>query len=129
MKEDEESKKVMLNYLRVKGGEVIKEARNYADSSKFDEAKALLNAFKEEVTSSLYAQEPPIVLLQKDLNVAIDLCDPKIYEEKGKHKMIGISRARFQQKLTFDSADYFKSDYQDKALQQVYEKKYGGDYN
>jgi len=104
--EEEDDREVMKNFYRVKGASVFSQARKLADIRIYDEAKKLLQNFKEELKGCFLKTEEFIKNLIKDIEKAEEDVDPKIYELSGKHNMMESVRATMSQKPNFKSANF-----------------------
>jgi len=120
IKEEEEAdREVMKNFYRVKGASVIGEARKLADQRKNDDAKKILQSFKEELEGSLLKNEEFIKNLIKDINKASEDVNPIVYEQFGKHNMMENARAQMYQKTNLKSANCYQNSVQMDMLQEV----------
>ena len=121
MKEEEEDddKEVMNNYYRVKGALVMDEARKLADAKRNDEAKKLLQNFKEELVNSSVKGNELIKNLVKDIDMAIVDVNPKVYQEIGRHNVIANARAQMCQKPNLASHNYYGNAVQSKMVTEV----------
>jgi len=70
----------MFHYYRVKGAEIMENARVFSDARKYDDAKKVLTNFREELTNSKLKDDENLKLLIKDLDVAITNVRPEVYE-------------------------------------------------
>jgi len=102
--EEEDDREVMKNFYRVKGASVMSEARLLADGSKHEEAKKILQSFKEELENSFLKTEEFIMNLVKDITQAIHNVEPTVYHQMGRHNMVENTRAQMTQKTNFKSA-------------------------
>jgi len=123
-KEDEENDKdVMTNYYRVRGGEVLLEARKFADAGKYDDAQKVLKNFKEELENCSLKNEQFIINLAKDINQAMNDTKPQEYEHRGKHNMMGNARAQMKECAYQQSANLYANSMQTAMVQNVKSKK------
>jgi len=88
VKDNEIDVDVMFNYYRVRGAEIMDEARKLSDASKFDDAKKILQDFKEEIANSTVKDNETIKNLIKDLEDAITNVKPEVYKAVGKQYMM-----------------------------------------
>ena len=103
IKENEEDGDVMFNYYKVLGAEIMKEAKNLSDKNKFDEAKKILQNFKEDISNSKFKKDKNIQDLIKDLDIAINNVRPEIYQDSGRNYMIQNVQATIHQKSNLTS--------------------------
>lgn len=120
VKEEEEAdREVMKNFYRVKGASILGEARKLADQRKNDDAKKILQSFKEELEGSLLKNEEFIKNLIKDINKASEDVNPIVYEQFGKHNIMENARAQMYQKTNLKSANCYQNAVQMDMLQEV----------
>jgi len=117
--EEEPDRDVMKNFYRVKGASILSEAKKLADQSKYDEAKKLLQSFKEELEGSFLKEEEFIKNLVKDINKASEDVNPVVYEQFGKHNMMENARAQMHQKVNLKSANCYQNEMQMDMLREV----------
>jgi len=98
--ENHMNEEVVYNHLRVKGAEVMNAARKVADEKKFEEAKKMLEEFKEEIGNSQLRDEGDTQNLVNDIEDAIGHVDPQVYEAKGKHYLYQNYKAQMEEKST-----------------------------
>jgi len=121
--ESPEDKSVMTNFYRVRGAEVLTQAKNLADARKYDDAQKLLKNFKEELGGCIVKNEQFVQNLIKDIDQAVEDTKPQVYEERGKHNMIGNARAQMQQKAYMQSANVYSNDIQQEMVSKTKAKK------
>jgi len=121
--EEEDDKDVMKNFYRVKGASVLSEAKKLADQRKYDEAKRMLQSFKEELEGSFLKNEEFIKNLIKDIEKASKDVEPVVYQQVGKHNMLENVRAQMHQKTNLKSANCYQNFTQMDMLQEVRSKK------
>jgi len=119
VKEEEPDREVMKNFYRVKGASVISEARKLADQRKNDEAKKILQNFKEELEGCFLRREGFIQNLIKDIEKASRDVNPAVYEKSGKHNMMENARAQMSQKVNLKSANSYQNSVQLSMLTEV----------
>jgi len=119
-KDEADDKDVLTNFYRVRGGEVLTEAKGMADQRKYDDAQKLLKNFQEELSGSVIKEEQFVKNLMKDIKQAMEDTKPQVYEERGKLNMIGNARAQMQQKSYLQSANCYSNEVQQ---QMVFETK------
>jgi len=117
--EEEADKDVMKNFYRVKGALVLSDAKKLADQRKYDEAKKMLQSFKEELEGSFLKDEEFIKNLIKDIQKASEDVNPVVYEQYGKHNMMENQRAQMYQKVNLKSANCYQNEMQSEMLTQV----------
>jgi len=117
--EEEDDREVMKNFYRVKGAAVMSEAKKLADQRKNDEAKKLLQNFKEELEGSFLKTEEFIQNLIKDIEKASEDVNPIVYEQFGKHNMMENARAQMKQKVNFKSANCYQNSVQMEMVREV----------
>ncbi len=117
--DEEDDREVMKNFYRVKGASIISEARNLADQRKNDEAKKILQNFKEELQGSDLRREEFIKNLIKDIERASGDVNPIVYERSGKHNMVESSRAQMLQKTNLKSTNSYRNSVQMSMLTEV----------
>ncbi len=99
---EEDDREVMKNYFRVKGALLMDEARKMSDRGRHESAKKMLQDFKEGVENSFLKEEDFIQRMIKDLEKAIRYLEPKVYQEYGRHNLIGNQRAQIRQQSNLD---------------------------
>jgi len=120
VKEEEEADRdVMKNFYRVKGASILSEAKKLADKSKYEEAKKLLQSFKEELEGSFLKEEEFIKNLIKDINKASEDVNPDVYDIFGRHNMMENARAQMHQKVNLKSANCYQNEVQVDMLREV----------
>jgi len=120
IKEEEEAdREVMKNFYRVKGASILSEARKLADQRKNDDAKKILQSFKEELEGSMLKTEEFIKNLIKDIEKALQDVNPIVYEQFGKHNMMENARAQMKQKVNLKSANCYQNSMQMDMLKEV----------
>ena len=124
MLEEEDDKEVMKNFFRVKGALMISEARVLADQGKNDDAKKLLEGFKEQLENSFMKREEFIMNLVKDIDAAIEAVNPVVYASHGKHDMFQNARAQMYQKSNLASANCYQNERQCEMIKEVRSKKF-----
>jgi len=117
--EEEADRDVMKNFYRVKGALVLSDAKKLADQRKYDEAKKMLQSFKEELEGSFLKDEEFIKNLIKDIQKASEDVNPVVYEQYGKHNMMENQRAQMFQKVNLKSANCYQNEMQSEMLTQV----------
>lgn len=117
--EEEADRDVMKNFYRVKGASILSEARKLADIGQNDEAKKMLQSFKEELEGSFLREEEFIKNLIQDINKASEDVDPVVYEQFGKHNMMENARAQMRQKVNLKSANCYQNEMQMDMIKQV----------
>ena len=96
-KEIETEKEVLLNFYRVRGAEALENARRLSDAKEFNEAKKILNDFKEELSNSALKGEKEVKGLIEEFTSALENIKPEVYEIRGKHAMIQKARVHMEQ--------------------------------
>jgi len=117
--DEEDDREVMKNFYRVKGASIISEARQLADNVRYEEARKLLESFKEELENSFLRSEEFILNLVKDITQAILDTDPWMYCEKGRHSLLENSRAQMTQKTNFKSSINYQNSLQKEMTSQL----------
>ena len=102
-KDNEADRDVMFNYYRVKGAEIMNEARSLSDKKKYEEAKKILQNFKEDIANSKLKEDEAIKNLIKDLDDAINNVRPEVYENTGKHYMLQNVVAQMEERSNLTS--------------------------
>jgi Mg-chelatase subunit ChlD len=100
-----ENENVVINYMRVNGAEVIKQARELADQGKYEESKAAIDDGLKNVGKK-YEGNPMIKPLIDDLNNMKEMVNPQEYLERGQKFFHGQERFHANQKLTNLSSNY-----------------------
>ena len=122
-KKDNEN--VVINYMRVNGAEVIKQARELADQGKYEESKAAIEEGLKNVDKK-YEVNPMIKPLIQDLNDMKEMVNPKEYLGKGQKFFHGQEKFHSIQKLTSLSPNYeavYSNMGQERMLQNLRSKK------
>jgi len=117
--EEEDDREVMKNFYRLKGASVMDEARKLADEKKNDNAKKLLESFKEELENSFLKTEQFIKNLIKDIEQAMQNVNPVVYNVVGRHGMYENVRAQYYQKSNLKSANCYQNSMQADMLTSV----------
>jgi len=102
-KDNELDVDVMFNYYRVKGAEIMDEARKLSDAGKYDDAKKILQNIKEEIANSKLKEDETMKNLVKDLDDAINNVKPEVYEKVGKHYMMQNYASQMCEKSNLNS--------------------------
>lgn len=121
--DDEDDREVMKNFYRVKGASIMGEARKLADKRKNEEAKKILQSFKEELENSFLKEEEFIKNLLNDISQAIQNVNPIVYEREGKHSMMENQRAQMYQKSNLKSANCYQNSIQKEMIRSTRAKK------
>ena len=77
--------KVLLNYYRVRAGEVMLESAKLADQGKYEEGRNKLEDLKSEMGNSTINEDGFVVGTINDLNNTIWEMFPEVYSSLGKH--------------------------------------------
>jgi len=99
---EEDDKEVMKNYYRVRGAELMLEARRLADLGRYEEGKQILKDFKESVENSAVREEEFIKNMVKDIEKAMGYVGREAYGEYGRQNLIGNQRAQMRQQSNLD---------------------------
>lgn len=96
---------VVINFMRVNGAEVIKQARELADQGRYEESKAAIEAGLKNVDKK-YEVSPMIKPLIEDLKNMKEMVNPEEYLGKGQKFFHGQERYHAVQKLNNLSSNY-----------------------
>jgi len=102
-KDNEVDVDVIFNYYRVKGAEIMNEARQLSDEKKYDDAKKILQNIREEIANSKLKDNETMQNLVKDLDNAINNVKPEVYEHVGKHYMMEGYQAQMEEKSNMNT--------------------------
>jgi len=102
--QEEDNKEVMKHYYRVKGAELMAEARRLADEGKFKEAHQVLKNYKESVENSEMKNDELIKNMMMDMEKSMEYVREDAYGSYGKQNLIGNSRAQMRQHNNLDSS-------------------------
>ena len=80
-------KDVLNHYYRVRAAEIMMNARKLAEDSNYDEGRKMLENLKEELSKSAVRNEPMVIGLLEDIEIAIQEMRPRVYEISGKHRL------------------------------------------
>jgi hypothetical protein len=94
MEKDED---VEVNYLRVLAAENIELAHKAADKKDFEQGQVMIKQALTQIVSSKRNNHANIKPLIQNLNEAQQLCQPKFYENIGRHYMIAQNQAHMNQ--------------------------------
>ena len=100
--DQEDDKDVMLNFYRVKGASLMDQASKFAEGSRYEEAKKVLEEFKSNLENSSLKEEESAKEMVMDLKKAIDYVRPDSYHASGKQNLMGNSRAQMRQQNNLD---------------------------
>ena len=89
---------VLVNHLRVKGAEKMEIARNLADANHFNSARKLLKTMLITIEDSGCKFHPAILILKKNVETAMILCQPtKYHSEGGRTSMVTYANTNMNQ--------------------------------
>ena len=97
----------MTNYFRVKAADALREARNLAEAGKFDEAQTGLKQFRNAIETNKYNNEAFFQNLDEDIDMALNDIMPTEYMKRGRHNLIGNTRAQYQEKFYLQSRNKY----------------------
>ena len=119
----EDDKEVMRNHYRVRGAECLNQARIFADSGKYENAKKILVEFNVELEKSVLSEEEFIKNLMKDIEKAVGDVKPNEYLKAGKLNLYQSNRAQMRQKSNLKSSNGYQNEVQAVMIQEVKMKK------
>ena len=98
---------VFRHWYRVRGADYLREARDLATQSRFEEANQLLANGIEALRASGYVEVPLVQLVLKDMIQAKELVQSKVtWEQGGDAHFASISYSHFSQSATALTAHY-----------------------
>ena len=119
---ERDNQEILFNHFRVKGAEILDEARKVADTRKFDDAKKLLENLKEDIGNSLNDHSNTQSLL-KDIEEAIGNVDAGNYDINGKHYLYQNYKAQMEERSTVTANLQNRSSFQSSLVAEVMNKK------
>jgi len=116
LKDNESDRDVVFHCFRVRGAEIINEAKTLSDKRKYEEAKTLLKNFKEEIVNSVLKDDPIIKNLIKDIEETILNVREENYEDSGKYYMTQNYRSQMCEKSCVTSNMRYGNDLQEEMI-------------
>jgi hypothetical protein len=98
VKDQEPDADVIVNHLRLRQAEILHDAMELSNVKKFEEARKLLQNFKEEVTNSKYKNDVVCQNILINIEQSLNNIKPEVYEGQGKHYMVQQHRAELEQR-------------------------------
>jgi len=103
--QEEDDLDVMRNLYRVKGSVLMDEARKLADQNCHEEAKKLLQNFREEIANSLLKEEAYVKHMITDIDATIKDLNPIVYHATGRQMIWNNQRSQMQQRSNVTMAN------------------------
>ncbi|CAD8072205.1 unnamed protein product [Paramecium primaurelia] len=96
---------VEVNYLRGKAGDIIGQAKEYANQRKYDQAQQLLNKMIDEIEGSSFQNEKQLLLVIKDLTTIKAICQPRQYEKGGEALMLHKQKKHIKRQRSISNSE------------------------
>jgi len=98
--EAEDDPDVMFHHYRVKGAEVMNEAKLLSDQGKYEKAKEILQNIKDELRKSSMREKEIMKNLIRDIDSTIQSIKPEIYKTTGRCSILQNVRAHMEERST-----------------------------
>ncbi|CAK94086.1 unnamed protein product (macronuclear) [Paramecium tetraurelia] len=108
---------VEVNYLRAKAGDRIGQAKELANSKKYDQSIQLLNQMIDEIENSLFKDSKQLVVVLKDLNDIKQVCKPQTYERDGEAMMLHKQKNHIQRQRSINNSEEWCEDEEEQMNQ------------
>jgi Mg-chelatase subunit ChlD len=120
---EEPDKEVLVEYYRVKTAEITHAASELSSNKKYEDAKKVLQDFKEVMAVSRVKGEEIVQNYIKDIEGSIENVRPEVYEVKGKHYMMENVQCNMNKKSNMNSKNVYMNCVQEEMVRSCKAKK------